>query len=47
MNLITILISQRVFLADSAPSVCTELATNLLAGVEMFNPFIIDTESFR
>ena len=44
---ISILNLQPVFLADSALRVCRELATNLLAGVEMFNPFIINTESFR
>ena len=44
---ISILILQPVFLADSAPRVCRELATNLLAGIEMFNPFIINIEGFR
>jgi len=37
---------QPVFLADSASSVSRDLATNLLAGVKMLNPFI-NPEGFR
>ena len=37
---------QPSFLADSAPGVCRELATHLLAGVKILNPFI-NPESFR
>ena len=39
-------ILQPVFLADNASSVSRDLATNLLAGVKMLNPFI-NPEGFR
>ena len=37
---------QPVFLSAAAPAACTSLATHLLAGVNILNPFI-NPDSFR
>lgn len=46
MTLLIYFILQPVLLGDSASSVSRELATNLLAGVKILNPFI-NPEGFR